>query len=193
MPTPEEQVATMKQNLEAKTGVSWKTWLERAATSGEAKHGAIVKHLKTEYGLTHGYANLVAIEYRQSAEPSDGGASGVGGADDLVATQYAGKKEALRPIHDALVAAVESFGEDVEFAPKKTYVSLRRRKQFGLIQPSTATRVDVGLNLKGRAPEGRLEAAGSWNGMVSHRVRLSTVEEVDAALIGWLREAYEES
>ena len=64
-------------------------------------------------------------------------------------------------------------------APKKAYVSLRRRKQFGCLQPSTATRFDVGINLKGVAPAGRLEASGSFNAMVSHRVRVSDVKEVD--------------
>ncbi|MEM9305400.1 MAG: DUF5655 domain-containing protein, partial [Pseudomonadota bacterium] len=80
---------------------------------------------------------------------------------------------------------------DVELAPKKAYVSLRRQKQFGLIQPSTRTRVDVGINLKGDAPSGRLEASGSFNAMVSHRVRVSSADEVDAELIDWLREAFE--
>ena len=86
---------------------------------------------------------------------------------------------------------MKSFGSDVEFAPKKAYVSLRRSKQFGLIQPSTATRIDVGLVLKGVAPAGRLEASGSFNAMVTHRVRLAGPGEVDAELIAWLRQAYE--
>ena len=70
-------------------------------------------------------------------------------------------------------------------------VTVGDNKQFGLIQPSTKTRVDVGLNLKGTAPTERLEASGSFNAMVSHRVRLASVDEVDGELIGWLRQAYE--
>jgi hypothetical protein len=89
------------------------------------------------------------------------------------------------------VAAVEAFGDDIELAPKKAYVSLRRAKQFGIVQPSTKTRVDVGINLKGVDPGGRLEASGSFNAMVSHRVRVSDAAEVDDELIGWLRDAYE--
>ena len=79
----------------------------------------------------------------------------------------------------------------MEIAPKKAYVSLRRNKQFGLIQPSTKTRLDVGLNLSDAAADGRLEQSGSFNSMVSHRVRLSQAGEVDEELIGWLRQAYE--
>jgi hypothetical protein len=88
---------------------------------------------------------------------------------------------------------VSGFGKDVEFAPKKAYVSLRRSKQFGLIQPSTKTRVDVGINLKGRPAGERLEASGSFNAMVSHRVRVTAAKEVDAELIAWLREAYDQA
>jgi Domain of unknown function (DUF5655) len=86
---------------------------------------------------------------------------------------------------------VKAFGPDVEFSPKKAYVSLRRAKQFGLIQPTTAARVDVGLVLKGAPAAGRLEAAGSFNAMVTHRVRVASVKEVDSELIGWLRAAYD--
>ena len=79
-----------------------------------------------------------------------------------------------------------------DFKPNtKSYVSLRRSKQFALVQPSTRTRVDLGINLKGDDPAGRLEASGSFNAMVSHRVRLTEADEVDAEVTGWLREAYD--
>jgi len=115
------------------------------------------------------------------------------GGGDLVAEQYAGSKATLRPIYDLLVKKVEAFGKDIELSPKKAYVSLRRSKQFGLIQPSTATRVDVGLNLKGVAAKGRLEASGSFNAMCTHRVRLENSKQVDAELVGWLRQAYDKA
>ena len=86
---------------------------------------------------------------------------------------------------------MSGFGADVELAPKKAYVSLRRNKQFGLVQPSTKTRVDVGINLKDVAATERLEKSGSFNAMVSHRVRLASPTEVDAELIAWLKQAYE--
>ncbi|HEX8831357.1 MAG TPA: DUF5655 domain-containing protein [Longimicrobium sp.] len=87
--------------------------------------------------------------------------------------------------------AVRGFVRVVEVAPKKAYVSLRRTKQFALVQPSTATRVDVGLNLKETRASGRLEHSGSFSEMVSHRVRVGSVEEVDAELVAWLRAAYD--
>ena len=182
--SPEEMAASMKANLKEKTGKSLAQWVALAKKAKLDKHGQIVKHLKTEYGLTHGYASLVAHEFL-------GSASGSQPADDLVTAQYAGAKEALRPIHDALMAAAQKLGADVEVAPKKTYVSLRRSKQFAIVQPSTRTRVDLGLNLKGVEPDGRLEAAGSWNSMCTHRIRLESKKEVDAEVKRWLERAYE--
>lgn len=183
MATPEEMAQSMLRNLEEKTGKPLEAWLEIVRQSGLAKHGEIVKMLKGDHGVTHGFANLITHQARDSAafrkDP-----------DDLVAAQYTGK-ESLRPIYDRLAEAVTGFGDDVQLAPKKAYVSLRRKKQFGLVQPSTRTRVDVGIQLKGVEPTERFEASGSFNAMVSHRVRVSAAAEVDDELIGWLRQAYE--
>ena len=93
-------------------------------------------------------------------------------------------------LYDALIAAAAKLGRDVEVSPKKAYVSLRRSVQFAIVQPSTATRVDLGLNLKGEPAAGRLEASGSFNAMVSHRVRLESKKDVDAELKAWLKQAY---
>lgn len=187
MASPEEMAAAMVANLKANTGKTLAQWLKIANASGLEKHGQIVKHLKTDHGLTHGYASMVAHELLQSA------AEHAGGDDELIAAQYAGKKADLKPIYDALIATVSKLGKDVEVAPKKTYVSLRRNKQFALIQPSTATRVDLGLNLKGEPPTERLEASGSFNSMCTHRVRLEAAKDVDAAVKRWLKQAYQAS
>ncbi len=184
--TPEEMAASMIANLEEKTGKDLAGGLEITQASGLGKHGQIVKLLKSEHGMTHGYASLVAHEtLRVGTEQQSESA--------VVDKQYAGAKADLRPIYDSLIAEVSKFGADLEVAPKKAYVSLRRNKQFGIIQPSTKTRVDVGINLKGTAPTERLETSGSFNAMVSHRVRLGDADEVDSELINWLKKAYEAS
>jgi hypothetical protein len=183
----EQAEATMIENLEAKTGRLLPQWIDLVKQSGLAKHGEIVAWLKSQHGLGHGYANLVVHKAKAAATPPGPAAAG----DDPAAEQYAGEKAALRPLYDALIAAVRAFGPDVELAPKKAYVSLRRGKQFALIQPTTRTRIDLGINLKGVAPQGRLEASGSFSTMVTHRVRVERREEVDAQLIGWLRRAYD--
>ena len=181
--SPEEMAAAMIANLKEKTGKSLDAWVKIAKASKETKHGKLVALLKSEHGLTHGYANLVA--HRRLKSAADDAAP-----DDLVASQYSGKKSDLKPIYNALVAAVTKFGE-VEVSPKKAYVSLRRAKQFAIFQPSTATRLDVGIKLKDVKPAGRLEASGSFNAMVSHRVRVESLKEIDKELVGWLRQAYD--
>ena len=89
--------------------------------------------------------------------------------------------------------AANKLGKDVEVAPKKTYVSLRRNKQFAIVQPTTKTRVDLGLNLSDVDTSDRLEAAGSWNSMCSHRIRLTSADEVDEQVSQWLAQAYEQN
>ena len=183
--SPEEMRQEMIANLPEKTGKSLPEWQKLIRASKRSKHREIVKFLKEEHGVTHGYANQIALQVLRSTDAP------APGSDGLVEAQYAGPKAALRPIYDALAELVSKFGSEVELSPKKTYVSLRRAKQFGLIQASSATRVDVGINLKGQAPTARLEASGSFNAMVSHRVRVSSVAEVDAELASWLRQAYD--
>jgi hypothetical protein len=183
--SPEEMKASMIAGLRNKTGKSLEEWLKLLRPLNLTKHKEIITVLKGEHGLTHGFANMIALQALQSDSQT------ATDTDALVDAQYAGAKAGLRPIYDALLSAIRKFGSDVEASPKKAYVSLRRNKQFAIVQPSTGTRVDVGINLKGTAPNKRLEASGSFNAMVSHRVRLSAVNEIDAELIGWLKKAYD--
>jgi hypothetical protein len=181
----DEMNRAMIKNMKEKTGKELDEWLQILKASGVEKFRARIDYLKSEHGLTHGYANMIVLQARQAAE------GGPMTGSDMVDAQYGGAKAALRPIYEALAAEISQFGEDIELAPKKAYVSLRGKKQFGLIQPSTRTRVDVGINLKGTVPTGRLEASGSFNSMVSHRVRLTELAQVDDELVGWLKAAYD--
>ena len=174
----------MIENLEKNTGKSLQQWIEIVKGSGLQKHGEMIKFLKTDHGFTHGFANLVAHKSRKS----DAGSAT--NPDDLVEAQYQGK-ESLRPIYDKLSSVLQSFGDDVVFAPKKAYVSVKRKKQFAILQPSTKTRLDVGIQLKEFELTDRLLKSGSWNAMVSHRVKMDDIAQVDDELTDWLKEAYE--
>jgi predicted transport protein len=186
MSSPDASYQTMVRNLEKQTGKSFKQWIKIAQGSKLTRAREILNFLKAEHGLTFGYANLIALK----ALGSDAGSST---AEDLIGAQYSGAKAQLKPIYDMLLAEVQKFGTDVEVAPKKAYVSVRRKKQFACFQPSTATRMDVGINLKDTEPTKRLELSGSFNAMVSHRVRVTSKAEIDKELIGWLRKAYNAS
>ena len=175
---------TMIKNLKEKYGKSLEEWIEVVKKTSIEKHGEIVKFLKAEHGFTHGFANLVALKSRGADSAS------AESTDSLVKSQYKGK-EALYPIYLKLVEELKKFGDDVEIAPKRAYVSIRRKKQFALVQPSTKTRLDIGINLKGFETTSRLEASGSFNAMCSHRVRTTDVGAIDDELMSWLRKAYD--
>lgn len=176
--------ATVDAGLRKNSGRGLDDWVATARASGIGKHKALVDHLKAAEGLTHGYANSVALK-------TFGTDASAIGDDALMDAMFAGPKADLKPIHDKLAAFLKSLGPDVEFAPKKGYVSVRRAKQFAILQPSTKDRFDLGINLKGEPPGGRLEASGSFNAMVSHRVRIAAPVEIDGEVEAWLRAAYE--
>ena len=173
---------TMIDNMPEKTGKSldeWKTILKEKSFS---KHSDGVKFLKSEHGVTHGFANtIVSLSKEENNTPKD-----------LVTAQYAGK-ENLKPIYDGLITFVNSLGDDVTIAPKKGSVSIIRKRQFILIKPATKTRIDLGFKLKGKPTTNRLESSGPFGAMCTHRVRLTAESEIDTELKGWIIEAYEKS
>jgi hypothetical protein len=176
---------SMIDNLKKNTGKSLDQWVAIARKSKLEKHGEIVKYLKSEHELTQGYANLVSMAARESAAVFSGG-------EDLVGAQYKGKED-LRPIYEKISAFAQGLGKDVEVAPKKTSVSLRRKRQFALVQPSTKTRVDLGLKFNDKGHSGRLETSGPFGAMCTHRVQLTDAKQVDKEVLNWIKEAYEEA
>ena len=173
---------------ESRTGKTLDELTALVRNSGLAKHGQAVAMLKDTLGMGHGDATTVVhLAFKSAAAFTEA----AGGSEDEADRIYAGPKAALRPIHDAVMKAVNAFGA-FEIAPKKTYLSLRRRKQFAMVGPATNTRVEVGLNMKGVKGTSRLEALPP-GGMCQYKVRLTTAGEVDAELVGWIRRAYDES
>lgn len=184
----EKALATQLANIEKRTGRSLAELADIIRASGLSKHGELVAMLKSTLGMGHGDANTLVHTVKQSDGQSAAAAQGLS-PDDVVSGIYTGPKAALRPIHDRVMAAIRGLGP-FEEAPKKTYVSLRRKKQFAMVGPATNTRVEVGLNLKGvPATERLLELPPGQ--MCSYKVRLTSPDEVDAELIGWIRTAYE--
>jgi hypothetical protein len=177
---------TQLRNIEAKTGRTLEQLRILLTGSGLTKHGELRSFAMEKLGLGYGDANtLVHLALATDGQSAAAGLS----TDEVLAGIYSEKKAALRPIHDALMAEIGRFG-DFEVAPKKGYVSLRRKKQFAMIGPGSATRVDVGLNMKDVPVTERL-AAEKPGGMCQYKVKLTSPAEVDAELIGWLRRAYD--
>jgi len=78
----------------------------------------------------------------------------------------------------------------VEVAPKNSYVSLRRKKQFATLNPATKTRFEIGINFKGQEPSGNLEA-DKPHAMCSHKINVVGLQDIDAEVWQWLKTAYE--
>jgi predicted transport protein len=180
----DQATQTMIENLHKNTGKTLEQWIEIVRETQIPKHGGMVKFLKEEHGLTHGYANLIA----HKAKGSD--AASMENQDDLIVKQYQ-CKEHLRPLYDALMKEIIQFGDDIEMAQKNAYVSLRRKRQFAILQPATKTRFEIGLNLKGHAAAGILQSITSANAMCSHKINITAPEDVDDKVLRWLKLAYD--
>jgi len=127
--------------------------------------------LKEKHGLAHGAAHRVSLIARSRA--------------DQPGTEPSPRlARAVEDVYAVLLERAVARGGDVEQAPKKGYVSLRRRKQFAMLRPG-AKWVNVGLVLPGVASGDRLEPAAKWNALFTHRVRVATVAEIDKQLAGW--------
>lgn len=187
MNSVDKAVATQLSNIEKRTGKTLDELAGIVKTSGLTKHGEIRDMLKRDLVMGHGDANTLTHFVLRSAEPA--ATEGEGAAADVVDGIYSGAKAPLRPIHNKLMAEITKLGP-FEIAPKKGYLSLRRKKQFATIGPATNTRVEVGLNMKGVPATDRLEEMPAQS-MCQYKVRVTEAADVDAELIAWIRQAYE--
>jgi len=172
------------RQLERQTGGGVEDWNRKIEAAAPADEPALRTWLK-KHGVTGYPAMLLAWE--TFGYPDFLTAS----ADELVAAQYADRPD-LRPIFDAVVAAVSGF-DGAQIQARKTYVSLvTPRRTFGIIQASTKKRVDVGLRLENVEPVGRLLLAKSLgNDTITRRIALESVDDLDDDALGWIRRAYE--
>ena len=188
MSSVEGAKVTQITNIQKKTGKSLEELTELIQTSGLRKHGEIRSMLMEKLGLGYGDATMLVhfvLKTDTQIVVQEKGLSTVDVLDEI----YSGPKASLRPIHEKLMSAIEQFGE-FEIAPKKGYVSLRRKWQFTMLGPATNTRFELGINFKNPEADERLieQPAGS---MCNYKVRLSDVNQVDETIVSWVRMAYE--
>ena len=185
MSSLDKAIQTQIDNIQKKTGKSFDELAALVQSSGLTKHGEIRDMLKRDLGLGHGDANTLVHVVLQS----DGTRAAEGKSEDEVLDEiYTDKKAGLRPIHETLMEEINKFGA-FEIAPKKGYVSLRRKKQFAMLGPKTNTRFEVGINARDFEKNARLleQPKGS---MCNYIVNLTDAKEVDDQLIAWLKSAF---
>ena len=156
---------------------------QRGLLAPGTKVNAIVEWLKADFGLGAGHAMAIvgALGLQKGAGLS---------VEDKIAAQFSGAKAKWRTTFDELLQQVNGFGE-VSVAPTNTYLSLLKGKKKFAIVAVTVDRLDVGIRLAGEDATERFTLAGSWNAMMTHRVRLSSDLNLDDDLLDWLRRAYE--
>lgn len=192
MADPTAATITQLKNIQARTGKTIAELHAAVAASGAAKHAQRRSWLMEHFQLGYGDANAVALFIDKPLPVLGGGAptaaATVAGGDPLAAI-YTGAKSGLRPLHEAVLSQIRAFGE-FEEAPKKSYVSLRRKKQFAMVGPATKDSVEIGLNAKDLPAHARLKLQPPGS-MCNATTRITTVAEVDSQLQGWLRRAYD--
>lgn len=189
MADPNAAVITQLNNIQAKTGKTIAELHAALAASGAAKHGEKRSWLMENFKLGHGDANTV-VHFVDKPLPTLGAAPAAAAeVGDVLDSIYTGKKATLRPLHEAVMAAIARLG-DFEIAPKKTYLSLRRSKQFAMVGPATVSEIEIGLNCKTLSEHPRLRILPPGQ-MCQATTRLSSTAQIDAELMGWIRAAYE--
>jgi hypothetical protein len=180
-------------DLKAKTGRDLDEWLRLLEAEAPADEKGRREWLKEEHGLGTNTAWWLAERSLGKGTWDSDPETYVRTAPAVVDAMYAGAKAALRPLHDQLVALAAGLGADVRVCPCKTIVPLYRKHVFAEIKPSTRTRIDLGLALGPRQPEGRLIDTGgaAKKDRITHRIPVTRPEDIDAEVRRWLQTAYE--
>ncbi|MBP7915080.1 MAG: DUF4287 domain-containing protein [Vitreoscilla sp.] len=191
MADPQAAALTQLRNIQAKTGQTLEALHAAVTATGLAKVGEKRTWLMEQYKLGYGDANAVALTLGKIPPGLDGvrAAAPPAAEGDPLDAIYTGAKAGLRPLHDAVMKVVAGLG-DHEVAPKKAYLSLRRKKQFAMVGPATKDSIEIGLNAKDLPPHERLKIQPP-GGMCQATTRVSSTAEIDATVKGWLKRAYD--
>lgn len=179
--------------LPKKTGKTLDEWLTLVKESGPAGEKERREWLKKEYNLGTNSAWWIAERAEGKGEEDGDPDTYLKAAERYVEAMFAGPKAGLRPIYEQLLRMGLELGKDVKACPCKTIVPLYRRHVFAQLKPTTRTRIDLGFALGDRAPTGRLIDTGGFakKDRITHRIPITSLAEIDAEVIHWLKAAYE--
>jgi hypothetical protein len=174
-----------QEKLVTETGKTWEQWLRLARTKGPKDRRELAKWLQTEHGHRPMYSQWIAY----AAVDPDGG--DYGDPETLVDALYSGDREALRPLHEAVVDRLLALGDDVLVTACKTMVPAYRKHVFADLRPvqgGVAIRLALGdVPAKGRLGLASGRVAGD---RLLHEVVVRSPKELDRELVGWLQAAY---
>ena len=177
-------------NIKTKTGKSPEDFKKLAEKKGllkpDVKAGEIVAWLKKDFNLGHGHAMAIYTVFKGTKEKKID-------QNEAIGKHFANTRSGWRPVFEDLMTEIKKFGDDIVIAPASSYLSiLRGERKLAIIQ-ATTDRMDIGIKLKGKDATKRFEAAGTWNAMMTHRVRITSAKQIDKELMKWLGDAYKQN
>jgi predicted transport protein len=182
-------MSAVSESLAARTGRSLEEWVSVVEASGidPLDQNAVRRWLRDTHGVPQNSQWAIADAAARAAgwiRPS---------VSDYIDSQYTGAKAALRPIYDALAAAILDLGDDVTVEGRGSYTPFVRRRQFAAVAAATRDRVDLGLRFTDPPDAGGRLQPANGPGQATHKVSLRGVGDVDAAVLNLLRVAYEQN
>lgn len=182
-------------DLKQKTGRSLEEWMAFVKREGPRDEKSQREWLKIQHKLGTNAAWWIAARVAGKESEEDSPEKYLAAAPEYVEKQYAGKKQALRPIYDELLKLGRSIGSEVKACPCLTMVPLYRNHVFAQIKPTTNTRVDFGLALthyQGKLPKRLVNTGGlAKKDRITHRIEIMDVKQIDADVTKWLKIAYD--
>ncbi len=188
MTSPSDMMDLVTDSMKERTGKSLEEWVLAVQASGVdlLDQKAVRNWLKSEHGILQNSQWAIADAAARAAgwvRPS---------VEGYIDSQYQGEKTALRPIFDALREIIEGLGEDISTEGRGGYTPFVRKRQFAAIQASTKTRVDLGLRFK-QLPGSALLSTTSLPGQSTHKIGLTSIEDITDEVRGLIRLAYEQN
>jgi len=179
--------------LKQKTGRTLEEWLKLIKKEGPPTEKERREWLKTKYGFGTNTAWWFAERSVGKGEDAGDPEAYLRTAEKYVEEMFAGKKEHLRPIYDALLKLGLKIAKDVKACPCQTIVPLYRNHVFAQIKPTTRTRIDFGLALGNMRTPRRLIDTGGYakKDRITHRFQITSLKDIDDEVKRWLKVAYD--
>jgi uncharacterized protein DUF5655/uncharacterized protein DUF4287 len=186
--TPDDMMSAVAASMAARTGRSVGQWVALVEDAGldPLDQNAVRRWLRSEHAVPQNSQWAIADAAARAAgwvRPSTA---------DYIDGQYSGPKAGLRPVYDALAAAVADLGDDVTVEGRGSYTPFVRGRQFAAVAAATADRVDLGLRFTDPPAADRLQPATA-PGQATHKLSLRSVQDIDDEVLHLLRTAYEQN
>lgn len=189
-------VQSILRNLKPHTGRDFDEWLAFVKAEGPGTEKERRGWLKAQGLGTNQAWFLSERSMGARAHAFDDSPEGyLAKAPGYVDLQYSGRKAALRPLAEQLMALCRGLGPDVRICPCETIIPIYREHVFAQIKPF-ASRVDLQLALGD--PEqvaddsGRLIDTGGFKrkDRLTHRLEVRADADLDQVFETFLRRAY---